>query len=192
MQTTNERKTLFEKRIKPILVYVGTIGSVLMVIAYIVLVLVMIYGFQVKSFQQSLVFAIVNGIVGCIIMQLLKIQGIDFAKQLPENQQVLERLKKEKERKFKTLKHYWITSVIKDVAGKVFSIVLTTTALIYIVIEGSRDYSLLLLAGVNLLMFICFGLLTLVNAYDFYNEEYIPYLLNNEIKNQEKEIDEND
>jgi hypothetical protein len=44
-------------------------------------------------------------------------------------------------------------------------------------IEGSGDYNLLFLAGVNLLMFAGFGLISLVKTYDFYNDSYVPYML---------------
>ena len=71
-------------------------------------------------------------------------------------------------------------------AIKGISIIVTTLGAVYIVIQGSQDYTLLLLAVVNLIMFICFGLLSLVNAYDFYNEQHIPYILG-KIKEAEKE-----
>ena len=60
---------------------------------------------------------------------------------------------------------------------------------IYIVIQGCNDYNLLLLALVNLVMFICFGLLALNKAYDFYNERHIPYVIDQ--INKEKENDKN-
>lgn len=44
------------------------------------------------------------------------------------------------------------------------------------VIQGSNDYNLLFLAIVNLLMFVCFGFISLVNAYDFYNNNHVPYM----------------
>ena len=49
---------------------------------------------------------------------------------------------------------------------------------------------MLLMALVNLLMFVCFGFLSLVKAYDYFNEKYIPYLVEktNERKN-EKNVD---
>lgn len=198
MNLEKEKRTFFENKIKPALLYIGTIGAILMVIAYIAVVLVMIFGFEVKSFSQSLLFAAVNGVVGFVIMQLLKIQGVDFAKNLDENRPVLTEwynLNNPKIKQFKSIKSYWITSIIKDVLGKVITIVFTSCALIYIVIEGSNDYSMLLLAVVNLIMFVCFGLLSLVAAYDFYNNEHIPYLKqlihNSKVKPQEEEQSQN-
>ena len=193
-EKVEERQTFFEKKIRPVLLYVGTIGAGLMVIAYIAVVLVMIFGFEVKSFSQSLIFAAVNGVVGFVIMQLLKIQGVDFAKSLKENKSILKEwynLNNPKIKQFKSIKSYWISSILKDVLGKVITIVFTSCALIYIVIEGSNDYSMLLLAVVNLIMFVCFGLLSLVAAYDFFNNEHIPYLNqlihSNKVKPQEEQ-----
>ena len=186
----NIRKSVFENKIKPLLQYVGTIGAVLMSIAYIVVVLVLVVGFKVKSIEQSLIFAVVNAIVGIIIMQFLKIQGIDFAKSLPENQEILNKYYvKRKKTKSYSIRYYWIISVIKDVIMKGLSIAITSAGLIYIVIEGSSDYNLLLLAVVNLIMFICFGFLSMTSAYDFYNEKHIPFIKDKliEIENNKKE-----
>ena len=58
---------LFEEKIKPFLTYVGFIGAVLSGIMYLVVTIVLIMGFQTKSFVQSLVFAIV-GYFGCALL----------------------------------------------------------------------------------------------------------------------------
>lgn len=191
---TQNNQTLFEKKIKPVLQYIGTIGAALMVVAYICIVLVMIFGFKVKSIEQSITFAIVNGAVGFVIMQFLKVQGIDFAKSLPHNQEILTEYYNSKDPRIKkhhSITFYWIKSIVMDVLSKVLTIAGTTCCLIYIIVEGSSDYSLLLLAVVNLIMFVCFGLLSLVSSYDFYNNEHIPYLfsiLTAEYNTQSNEI----
>lgn len=169
----------FEKKIKPILLYIGTIGAVLMVIAYIVIVLTMIFGMSASaSVQETLIFAAVNAVVGILIMQFLKIQGISFAKNIEANQETLKRYNahKSKKKKLRSIRYFWVTSVTKDIIGRAVIIVITTLCVIYLVIVGTYDYTYLLLALVNLVMFACFGLLALVNAYDFFNEEHIPYL----------------
>ena len=177
-------KSKFEEKLKPLLHYVGTIGAVIMTICYIITVLILVLGFQVQThhLKQSIIFAVVNGVVGFIIMQLLKIQGIDFAK--GEHKDLIDRYNKivllkedtDKKKKTHSITFYWVTSVIKDFILKGLSVVFGSFALIYIVIEGSQDYSLLLLAVVNLLMFICFGLLSLVNSYDWYNGNHVNYM----------------
>ena len=184
-------KNLFERKIKPALQYVGVIGASLMSIMYIVVVFILIIGFKAQSLQNTIIFAIVNAIVGLIIMQFLKIQGISFAKNIPENVDIIKKYynTKTKDKKIHSINYYWTTSLVKDIICKGLSIMLTTTGLIYIVIVGSNDYNLLLLALVNLVLFICFGLLALNNAYEFYNNRHIPYIqemLKNKIT--EKEI----
>lgn len=172
-------KDLFEKKIKPVLTYVGAIGSILTSIAYIVTIIILIVGFSAsKSFSESLIFAVVSAVIGVVIMQLLKIQGIAFAKQLPENQAVLTLYNNTltKDKKPHSIVYYWVTTVIKDILIKAVMMMATTSAVIYVVYQGSKDWNMFLLGIVNLVMFICFGLLSLTNAYDFYNDRHIPYL----------------
>ena len=172
-------QSFFEKKIKPILMYVGTIGAVLMIIAYMVLMLVLVFGFKMqKGVANSIIFSVVNAVVGFIIMQFLKVQGIDFAKSLPQNKEVLDKWNSNRIKRKRThsITVYWIKSTITDIISKTISVAIATGAIIYIVIEGSNDYSMLLLSLVNLIMFICFGFLSLVNAYDFFNTKHIPYL----------------
>lgn len=171
-------KNFFESKIKPILTYIGTIGAGLMSVAYVILVCIMIFGFSAHNAVQTIVFAIINGIVGIIIMVFLKVQGQDFAKQLPENVPILEEYynTKTKDKKFHSMKYFWIKTTITDILSKGLSIVISTAGIIYIVIAGSDDYVLLLLAAVNLIMFACFGLLALSKAYDFFNNQHMVYI----------------
>lgn len=174
-----ERQGLFEKKIAPILQYVGTIGALLTSIAYIAIVFVIINGFKIERVLNTTVFAIVNAGVGLIIMQFLKIQGISFASNLPENKEILKDYYNTRTRDKRThsISYYWVTSVIKDICIKAAGIAGTSIGLVYIVIKGSNDYNLLLLAAVNLIMFICFGLLGLTKAYDFFNTRHIPFII---------------
>lgn len=171
-------KSKFEEKILPVLNYVGIIGAVIMAIAYIVIVFVLIKGFKVEELLQTTIFACVNAGVGFIIMQFLKIQGVSFAKMLPENQDTIKRYykTKTKDKKLHSMKYFWTTTVIKDILVKCATLGATSIGLVYIVIQGSNDYNLLLLAVVNLLMFVCFGFVSLVNAYEFFNNRHIPYM----------------
>lgn len=170
------RKT-FEEKIKPILTYIGTIGAILAGVMYMIVVFVLIFGFEAKSITQSIIFASVNAVIGLIIMFFLKVQGVSFAKELPENQEILKEYNKEKpKKKSHSINYFWVSSTLKDVILKGLSVGLATMGIVYIVIEGSQDYNLLLLALANLILFACFGLLSLSSAYDFYNENHIPYI----------------
>lgn len=175
-----DNKNTFETKIKPILQYVGAIGATLMSIMYIVVIVILIIGFKAQTFQQALIFALVNAVVGLIIMQFLKIQGIAFAENIPENKAIKDEYyrTRTRDKKYESINSYWVKSIIKDIIWKGLSVVISTAGLIYIVIQGCGDYTLLLLALVNLVMFICFGLLALNSAYEFYNNKHIPYMLN--------------
>lgn len=178
MEENDRKKDTFESRIAPVLTYVGTIGAALMCIAYIVIVCVLIKGFKQEATLQITVFAIVNAAVGFCIMQFLKVQGVAFAKNKPENKVILNEYYNftSKEKKEHSITFYWITSVIKDVLVKCLTLGASTIGVIYIVIEGNGDYALLGLAAVNLIMFICFGLLALNAAYEFYNTKHVPFI----------------
>lgn len=180
-------KSRFQEKILPILNYVGIIGAIIMAIAYIIIVFVLIQGFKVEELLQTTVFACVNAAVGFIIMQFLKVQGVSFAKMLPENKEIIEKYykTKTKDKKLRSITYFWVTTVVKDVIIKCATLGITTIGIVYIVIQGSNDYNLLLLAVVNLLMFICFGFISLVNAYDFFNNRHVPYMIEM-VKNEEE------
>jgi len=175
----DEKKTnFFQEKILPILHYIGFIGAAICSVAYIILVVILIFGFKVETFLNTTVFACINAGVGFIIMQFLKYQGITFAELLPENEAILKeyRGRKTKDKKNYSLTHFWVVSTIKDAIIKCLMLALTTIGLIYIVIQGSKDFNLIWLAIVNLLLFISFGLLALVKAYNNFNNNYIEYV----------------
>ena len=178
MANETEKKDIFKEKILPILHYVGFIGAIITSIGYIILVTILIFGFKVEKILDTTIFAVVNAGVGFIIMQFLKYQGVTFAENLPENKDILTKYRttKTKDKKNHSLTYFWVTSVVKDVLIKCLTLALTTIGLIYIVIEGSRDYALIWLSIVNLLMFISFGLLALVKAYKYFNTTYIEYV----------------
>lgn len=173
-----EHKNLFELKIQPILEYIGAIGATFMCVAYIIIIFVLINGFEVHKMFQTTVFAVVSAVVGLVIMEFLKIQGQAFAENLPENKKILDEYynTKTKDKKLHNMFYFWWMSVIKDVLFKAGSVAITTIGMIYIIIEGSNDWNMLLLAVVNLIMFLCFGLLGLNKAYNFYNNQHIPYI----------------
>lgn len=170
-------KNTFEEKIKPFLTYVGAIGAIFSGIMYILATIVLIMGFQAKTFTQAIVFAVVSAILGLIIMFFLRYQGLSFAKAIPENQEVLNKYNnKQAKTKHHTLKYFWIKNTVLDVLIKGCTVALSTAGIIYIVIEGSQDFKLILLAIANLILFACLGLIALANAYDFYNEQWVPYM----------------
>ena len=166
------------EKIARILTYVGLIGAVTMSIGYIAVVTVLIKGFQKQALLQTTIFSAVSSAVGFVIMQFLKYQGQSWAESLPENKKVVEEYNgpKVKNKKVHSISYFWATSVPKDIFFKVATLGLSSIGVIYLVVVGSNDWSLMLLAIFNLLMFICFGMVSCAKAYNFYNNEHIPYL----------------
>ena len=166
-------------KIASILTYVGLIGACLMSIGYILVIVVLIKGFDEHlALRQNLIFSAVTAAIGLVIMTFLKVQGQSWASCIEENKKVLEEYNspKVKNKKLHGLTYFWVTTSIKDVLFKVCSVAATTVGVIYIVIAGSNDWKLLLLGLFNLLLFICFGMLACAKSYNYYNDVYIPYL----------------
>ena len=183
----NNNGTFFEKHVKPILIWIGTIVSAIMAVAYIIVVFVLIQGFKVDTILNTTVFSLVTAIVGFCIMQMLKVQGQAFAANTEENKKLVKEYTKTfsiKNKKAHSMRYYWLKSGAVDILTKCLTLAITSIGMVYIMIEGSQDYNLLLLALVNLLMFAGFGLIGMVSTYDFYNESYVPYMLE-QIKNNE-------
>ncbi len=168
----------FEEKIKPLLLYVGTIGAVISSCAYIILIITLINGFQVHNTTTTITFAGINAIVGILIANFLRYQGVSFAANIDENKALIKEYygNKTKDKKNHSIKYFWVKNIISDLLTKGLTMAFTTCGLIYIIIVGSKDWSLLLLAFVNLALFICFGLIALDKAYDYYNTVYVAYL----------------
>ena len=149
-----------------------------MSIAYIVLIVVMIMGFKEEKTLNTTIFAIVSAGVGFLVLQCLKIQGQSFAELIPENKALLELYygTTTKDKKAHSMLYYWVKTVIIDFISKAGTVALTSIGLIYLIIEGSKDYMLILLGIVNLLMFISFGFLGLVKTYKYFNRTYIKFI----------------
>ena len=91
-----------------ILKYIGIIGAAICSVAYIFVVVVLIQGFKVTNATQTIIFAVVNAIVGFIIMQFLKVQGEQFAKNKPENKKIISEYynNKTRDKKLHSMKYY--------------------------------------------------------------------------------------
>lgn len=167
------------ENVKKVLQYIGIIGASLMGVVYIITTVILVQGFEAgMGVTNNIIFSVVNTVVGLMITQFLKVQGIAFAKSIPDNKQILTTYynTKIKEKKMHSITYYWITTVVKDVFIKGVLLAGSTFGIVYLVIQGSHDYKLLLLAVANLIMFTCFGLLAMNSAYDFFNNQHIPFI----------------
>ena len=163
-----------------ILLYTGIYAAFISAVAYLVITYVIVSGFESALDQQKqILFSALGALFGVMITGLLRSQGIEFAKQLPDCKETMTAyhtaLNKTKTiKKLRTIKFYMVFHTIKDVFLKAGTIAASTFLILYIFMEGNGDYSLFLLAVSNICMFAGFGLIALAKTYNFYIEEHIP------------------
>ena len=140
-----------------------------------------------QDFKSSVIFAIVNSLIGILINVLLRYQGQKYAE--IENEDLCNKFyrKKIKESKrFLSMTSWNIISVIKDFIFKGFTTAFSICGVVYISIEGSKNPIQILITLVTLVLFACFGLISMNSSYyRFYNVQ-VPYM---ELKIKEKEND---
>ena len=139
-----------------------------------------------QEFSSSVVFAIVNALIGILINVLLRYQGQKYAE--IENEELCNKFyrKKAKENsKFISMSTWNIISTIKDFIVKGITTTFSICGVVYISIEGSKNPIQILITLVTLTLFACFGLISMNSSYyRFYNVQ-VPYM---ELKIQEREI----
>lgn len=189
------KRNIFENYIAPVLEFIGIIGAVVSSIAYVILVYIMVKGVpSIKSVTQTAIYAGINGVMGFLILQCLKLQGTSFAKNLPENRTLVKQYygEKTKDKKAHSLKYYWATSVVKDLFTKVLTFAFAVFGITYIGFTGNGNSALIGLAFVNILMFLSFGLVGLIKSYEYYNNSFVPYMKDQiEQIGQKVQIDDN-
>lgn len=166
---------------------IGIIGSILAAIADLVFVIIFVMGVEVNSKNTAvIIFSIINALIGVLINGLLRYQGKRYAE--IENKELVERYytkKIEKEKHHINMNIWLVITSAKDIIWKGCTTAFSIFGVIYISIEGSKNPIQILITIVTLIMFACFGLINMSNAYNrFYNVE-VPYM---EKKIIEKEI----
>jgi len=169
-------------KVKNILLYTASIGAIISAMAYIIITVVLVMGFQTKmDMNKQILFSIIGAIDGLLITLLLRSQGIALAKNedepkkvMAEYYQVINKTKSKK--KLHTITYYYVKDFIIDIFTKAGIIALSTSLMLYIFMDGSGDYGLIGLAISNILMFSCFGIIALSKFYSLYLEQHIPVI----------------
>lgn len=167
---------MFEKKIKPLLQFVGAFGAGILSVLYMIVISILIVGLKAHTWDQILMFALINAVFGVLITVFLREQGRLFARNIPENDAVVREYYQlqQRQKKYKSLKSYIITSTATDIIGRAGGVALGTLGVMWVVIQGTQDWMMGILAIVNLFLFICLGLLALASMYDFYNTQWVP------------------
>lgn len=187
MQTLQKR---YHETLLKILNNIGIIGSILAGLAEIVFVIIFILGVEIDvSSETAILFAIVNGLIGLLISILLRYQGIKYAEL--ENKELVEKFYRKKVKELTkeplSVELWQVLNGLKDFILKFGFTVFLIYGVIHITIQGSKNPIELLIALVSLILFACFGLISMNNAYDRYYNLQVPYM---EMKVKEMEEQE--
>lgn len=169
-------------KVKSILLYTGSIGASISALAYIIITVVLVLGFETQmEMDKQILFSIIGAVDGLLITLMLRSQGIALAKNEEESKKVMAEYyqainKTKKSKKLHTITYYYVKDFIIDIFTKAGIIALTTSLMLYIFMDGSGDYGLIGLAISNILMFACFGIIALSKFYSLYLEQHIPVI----------------
>lgn len=167
------------EKIEKILLYVGSVGAVISALAYLIIMVTLVIGIEVKMEQsQLLIVSIAGGLAGLMITAMLRAQGIALAANTEEAKKVMKEYhevinKTKKEKTLRTIKFHVVKETITDIGTKVLTVATSTYFMATIFMEGSGDFSLIGLALSNILMFISFGILALRKAHMYYSENHL-------------------
>lgn len=168
---------------------IGIVGAALAAVADIIFVIIMVVGVNVQADIKSIIiFAVVNALVGLMINILLRYQGQKYAE--VENKELCEKYynKRARERKYLSMAKWTTIQAVKDFIIKGCTTAFSIFGVIYITINGSKNPIQLLLTLATLVLFVCFGLISMNSSYSrFYNIE-IPHM-KLEIEKREKKTE---
>lgn len=182
LEERKERKEGINEKIRAVLTYVGWMLSGIFSIVYIIVLLILIFGFRAQiSGENILLIASIGAFFTFAITMSLMYQGILLAKNYPAVKAVEDEYfnvinKQKPEKKIKTIKYYLIKTTLSNIFFKAGTVLVTTYAVINFIVMGMQDIMILWLGIANILMATGFGLLTLLSAYDFYLDQHIPAL----------------
>lgn len=168
---------------------IGVVGAILAAIADIAFVLIMVLGVNINvELKAIIIFAIVNALIGILINVLLRYQGQKYAE--VENEDLCKRFynKRAKEKKYMSMGTWMGLKSVQDVLVKGCTTAFSIFGIIYVTIQGSKNPIQILITFATLILFACFGLISMNSAYmRFYNIQ-VPYM---ELKLEEREKDVN-
>ena len=191
-----ENSDFLNENIRKVLLYSGFIGAGISAISYLIATFVMINGVSASlSIQNQVLFSVLGAAVGILISSLLRMQGINYAKQNPEVKDIManyvtEVNKSQPESKAHLIGWYMFWALVKDVFLKGLSVAISTFLVVYIFVKGSGDWSLLWLAISNIGLFTGFGLVSLSKMYENYIEKHLPAVISRTAKLRAKALEE--
>ena len=195
----NNNKTPFYTKVKTALTYTGFALAIISSISYLILVYILINGFEASYQREQLIgFLILGAIAGVLINLSMRTQGIDFAKQVPEAKKILEDLKEatgesdKKEYKAKSIVFMYFVELAKDILIKGSGIGATLYFAIDLSYKGLGEDKYFFLALANVLLYTGLGLVAMGKSYDYYLEKHTSYMIQKtrKIKEEKQNVNE--
>lgn len=171
MQKKSQRKLLI------VLNNIGIIGAIIAGIADLIFVVISITGININiTNNSSILYSFINAFIGILINILLRYQGKRYAE--IENQELVDRFydKKVKEKKYISIEKWLTIQTVKDIIFKGCTTVFGIWGIIKISIEGSKNPVQILITIFTLILFACFGLISMNSSYTRYYNVQIPYM----------------
>ena len=166
---------------KDFLTYTGIVMAVISSIVYLIVVFILINGFEVDYSKEEIIsFLLLGAATGVMINIAMRIQGLDLARLTPKAKEVQAKLNdltaKSKEVKLRPLWVMHLANTARDILIKGGTITLTMYYAISISYKGLGEQKYMLLAFANVFMYLGLSLITMNKAYDYYIDKNIPYM----------------
>lgn len=176
---------------KDFLTYTGIVMAVISSIVYLIVVFILINGFEVDYSKEEIIsFLLLGAATGVMINIAMRIQGLDLARLTPKAKEVQAKLNdltaKSKTVNLKPLWAMHLINTIRDIIFKGGTITLTMYYAISISYKGLGEQKYMLLAFANVFMYLGLSLITMNKAYDYYIDKNIPYMEKQIIKLEEE------
>jgi hypothetical protein len=166
---------------KDFLTYTGIAMAIISAIVYLIVVFILINGFEVDYSKEEIIsFLLLGAATGVMINISMRIQGLDLARLTKRAKEVQAKLNdltaKSKETKLRPLWVMHLTNTARDILIKGGTITLTMYFAISISYKGLGEQKYMLLAFANVFLYFGLSLITMNKSYDYYIDKHIPFM----------------
>lgn len=166
---------------KDFLTYTGIAMAIISAIVYLIVVFILINGFEVDYSKEEIIsFLLLGAATGVMINISMRIQGLDLARLTTKAKEVQTKLNdltaKSKTVKLRPLWFMHLVNTLRDIIFKGGTITLTMYFAISISYKGLGEQKYMLLALANVFMYLGLSLITMNKAYDYYIDKNIPFM----------------
>lgn len=137
---------------------IGAIVAGIAIVCYFVFLFIYINGMHADfDLRKTLILTAITAGLGIMVSVSMRMQGIKWAEQLPENQDILKKFDKSKaakEVKYHGNLYYWLTRLPLLIFGKAGTCVLSVLGVVYYIMQGTKDWSLMLVGFGNVCLMV--------------------------------------